>query len=136
MRKFMIKRGLSGLGLVATAEIKRGERIVEYVGERIDDAEADRRTSRYIFEVTKDLNIDGKSRKNLARYVNHSCRPNCSYRIIGTRVYYHAKRAIHPGEELTVDYGQDYFDFYIKAFGCRCGAAHHRGQGKNGRKNP
>lgn len=128
MRKedFKVKRGLSGLGLVTQREFKRGERVVEYTGERIDDAEADRRSSRYLFEVRKDVNIDGSSRRNLARYVNHSCRPNCTDKVVGKRVFYVAKRRIAPGEELTVDYGKNYFDFWIAPYGCRCSAKKHR----------
>ncbi len=125
-RKYAVRRGLHGLGLVSAVPFRRGARVIEYVGEIIDDAEADRRSNRYIFEVRKDVNIDGSARRNLARYVNHACRPNCEDRIVGNRVFYVAARAIKPGEELTVDYGKTYYDHYIAPYGCRCGAKRHR----------
>lgn len=128
-RKYRIRRGLHGLGLVSAAPFHRGRRVIEYVGEIIDDAEADRRSNRYLFEVRKDVNIDGSARGNLARYVNHACRPNCEDRIVGKRVFYVARRDIKAGEELTVDYGQTYYDHYIAPKGCRCAAKTHRKRG-------
>ena len=125
-RKYRVRRGLHGLGLVSVAPFRRGERVIEYVGEIVDDAEADRRSNRYLFEVRKDVNIDGSTRRNLARYVNHGCRPNCTDRIVGNRVFYAALRDIKAGEELTVDYGKTYYDHYIAPYGCRCGAKRHR----------
>lgn len=123
-----ITRGLNGLGLVSARDIGRGERVVEYAGEVIDDAEADRRSNRYIFEIRKNVNVDGSTRKNLARYVNHGCRPNCEYVLSKNRIYYRAKRTIRAGEELTIDYGKDYFDHFIAPKGCRCGAQKHKYQ--------
>lgn len=111
--------------------------MIEYVGEIIDDAEADRRANRYIFEVEKDVNIDGAPRRNLARYVNHACRPNLEARVVGKRVFYVALRPIAPGEELTVDYGKEYYDRYIAPYGCRCGSKRHRGDKRRRRnRNP
>ena len=124
--RFKITRGLHGLGLVSLENIAKGKRVVEYTGKVIDDAEADRIMNRYIFEVRKNVNIDGSSRKNVARYVNHACKPNCDYRVKGNRVFYYALRKINAGEELTVDYGKEYFDYYIAPKGCRCGAKRHR----------
>lgn len=126
MKRVHIRRGLNGLGLFVLEDVRKGERVVEYQGEIVDDAEADRRSNRYLFEVSKDVNIDGSSRTNLARYVNHACRPNCEDRIVGKRVFYVARRNIKAGEELTVDYGQAYYDHYIAPKGCRCAAARHR----------
>lgn len=134
MKGFKIKRGLSGHGLVALRVFKRGQRVIEYTGELIDDAEADRRSNRYLFEVRKNVNIDGSTRRNLARYVNHSCKPNCTDRIVGDKVFYEAKRRIEPGEELTVDYGQDYFNFWIAPYGCKCGAEKHRKSPRKAKK--
>ena len=132
--KYAVRRGLHGLGLVSAVPIRKGRRVIEYVGEIIDDAEADRRASRYIFEVDKDVNIDGAPRRNLARYVNHACRPNLEAHAVGTRIFYVALRRIAPGEELTVDYGKEYFDRYIKPRGCRCGAKRHRGEKRKRRR--
>lgn len=125
--KLKIRRGLSGLGLISLEDIKKGASVVEYTGELIDDPEADRRSNRYIFEVRKNVNIDGSSRKNLARYVNHACKPNCDYRIRGDKVFYYALKNIKAGDELTVNYGKEYFDYFIGPKGCRCGAKKHAG---------
>ncbi len=125
--KLKIRRGLSGLGLISLEPIKKGASVVEYAGELIDDPEADRRSNRYIFEVRKNVNIDGSSRKNLARYVNHACKPNCDYRIKGDKVFYYALKNIKAGEELTVNYGKEYFDYFIGPKGCRCSAKKHAG---------
>jgi len=64
--------------------------------------------------------IDGSLRSNKARYINHSCAPNCEIDIRNKRVYVFAKRNIKTGEELTYDYDTEYFDMYIKPKGCRC----------------
>jgi len=133
MKKVRISRGLSGLGLFACEDIRRGERVIEYTGECVDDAEADRRSNRYIFEVAKNLNIDGSRRSNSARYANHACRPNCTDRIEGKRVFYYAIRNIRAGDELTIDYGKEYYDHFIAPKGCRCGAKVHRKSAKRGR---
>ncbi|MGL1245549.1 SET domain-containing protein, partial [Vibrio parahaemolyticus] len=66
--------------------------------------------SKYLFEVNKNKTIDGSDRANIARYVNHACKPNCEAEITKGRVFYFSKRAIKAGEELSVDYGKEYFD--------------------------
>ena len=63
--------------------------------------------------------LDGKPAINKAGYINHSCRPNCEPIVHKARVYVFARRAIKPGEELTYDYGKEYFDEYLKGK-CRC----------------
>lgn len=114
------KRGVNGLGLFAKVPMKKGDCIIEYVGEIINDAEANRRGGRYLFQTSKDRHIDGTDRKNVARYINHSCRPNCEVDIIRGRVFVYAKRAISVGEELNYDYGEEYWDEHIKPKGCAC----------------
>lgn len=126
MKRVKVRRGLNGLGLFVLEDVRKGERVIEYVGDRIDDPEADRRSNRYIFEVAKNLNIDGSPRWNVARYVNHACRPNCEDRIREKRVFYVAKRRLRAGEELTIDYGKEYYDHFIFPKGCRCPAKTHR----------
>lgn len=115
-----VKRGINGLGLFAKKEIKKGDCVIEYVGEIISGAEANRRGGRYLFETSKNRHIDGTTRTNTARYINHSCRPNCEAETIGGRVFIFAKRKILPGEELFYDYGKDYWQSYIKPKGCLC----------------
>lgn len=122
MKSYVVKRSRSGLGLYATKNFQRGELVIEYTGELITEAEADRRGGKYLFELNDNWTIDGKGRENLARYLNHSCRPNCYPELNDeeTRIFIYAKRAIRVGEELTFHYGQDYFKRIIKPLGCRC----------------
>ena len=111
-----------GLGLFAGKEFKKGDLIIEYIGEKISDEEGDRRGGKYLFELNDDWMIDGTTRKNTARYINHSCRPNCYPELdeAEERVFIYAKRKITPGEELTYNYGKNYFDIEIKPVGCKC----------------
>ena len=110
------------MGLFAGKPYKKGQRIIEYTGETISSEEANRRGGKYLFELNDKKTIDGKGRDNLARYINHSCRPNCypELNYAETRVFIIAKRTIQAGEELTYDYGPGYFKELIKPAGCRC----------------
>jgi hypothetical protein len=122
-RRYRIGRCNTGLGLFAIKPFKKGEYIVTYRGRRIRNAEADEleaRGSRYMFEINSRWTIDGSSRRNVARYVNHSCRPNAEALERRRGIVYVARRRIKPEEEITVDYGKDYFDAFIKKSGCRC----------------
>jgi uncharacterized protein len=119
--KLAVKRSKAGLGLYAAEAIPKNKFIIEYIGEVIDDAEADRRLGRYLFEVKKNFNIDGTSRKNTARYINHACRPNCEVYYYKERVFIRSKRNIKAGEELHYDYGHEYFNGIIGGKKrCRC----------------
>lgn len=116
------KRSSAGLGLFATQEYKKGDLIIEYTGETITEAEANRRGGKYLFELNDKWTIDGKSRENLARYINHSCKPNAEPELNEdeTQVHIYAKKKISPGDEITYHYGKDYFKRIIKPLGCRC----------------
>jgi hypothetical protein len=118
--KLKVQRSSSGLGLFAKEFIKKGLFIVEYTGEIISGQEADRRGGRYLFDISGGRVIDGSARDNLARYINHSCRPNAEARTYGGRVRIYAKRRIREGEEIAYHYGKEYFDDIIKPEGCRC----------------
>lgn len=124
MKDFVVKRSSAGLGLFANRPFKKGELVIEYTGEVISDAEAQRRGGRYLFELNDEWTIDGKGRQNTARYINHSCKPNCYPELTDdeTQVFIYAKRAIAPGEELTYNYGTYYFDVMFGKDGCRCEA--------------
>ena len=125
MRPFRIGRSRAGLGLFAIRPLKRGTFIVAYTGPRIANTEAkrrERRGARYMFEIDSRWTIDGSSRSNLARYVNHACAPNARAVLRKRRIVYLASRKIAPHEEITVDYGEEYFDLFLKARGCRCAA--------------
>ncbi len=115
-----VKRSAAGLGLFAGSAIPKGACIIEYVGPTLSAEEELSSRSKYLFEVSKKKTIDGTARTNTARYINHSCRPNCEIDISKGRVFVMAKRNIKVGEELAYDYGKDYVDFYIKPHGCRC----------------
>ena len=118
---YAIKRTASGLGLFALKPIPAGKRIVEYTGPLVSNAEVKRRTKgKYFFGVNTKWSIDGTPRSNIARYVNHSCRPNCDAVVSKRRVWIWSRRAIKAGEELSYDYGKEYFDDHIKPFGCKC----------------
>jgi SET domain-containing protein len=118
----VVKRGTHGLGLFTTEAIAKGAFVIEYTGEKITTEEANRRGGQYLFEVNDNYTVDGRGRENTARYINHSCRPNCYPEIDDTEehIYIYAKRAIKPGEELTYDYGKEFWNMYIKPKQCRC----------------
>jgi hypothetical protein len=123
-RKYRIGRSKTGLGLYAIKPFRKREYIVTYRGRRIRSAEADQleaRGSRYMFEINSRWTIDGSSRLNRARYVNHSCRPNVeAIERRGGKIVYITRRKIKPGEEITVDYGKDYFEAFITKSRCLC----------------
>lgn len=121
-RKFRVGRSKSGLGLFAIEPIKKGEKIVEYVGNILNDVEAEKRkTNKYLFEVRKNKTIDGTPRWNIARYANHSCDPNAeSEEDRRARIYITSIRDIAVGEEITFDYGKEYVEEHITPYGCRC----------------
>lgn len=133
-RKVRLARsGVHGYGLFARRELAPGERVIEYVGERITKAEAWRREQRrlarlaaggdgcvYIFDLNKRHDIDGGVSWNLARRINHSCGPNCEVQVVRGRIWIVALRAIAAGEELNYDYGFDFADW--REHPCRCGA--------------
>jgi len=120
-KKTITKRGSAGLGLFAGEPVRRGEFIIEYVGEVISRKEANKRGGKYLFETSDNRVIDGKGRNNKARYINHSCKPNCEIEIKRGRILVFAIRNIRAGEELAYDYGEEYFNDIIKPHGCRCG---------------
>ena len=115
-----VKRSLAGLGLFAYSPITKGACVIEYKGKTLTKKEDEESNSLYLFLVSKTKTIDGAARGNTARYINHSCRPNCEIETWGRRVWVMAKRNIKPGEELGYDYDTDYFDEYIKRKGCKC----------------
>ena len=120
-RPYVIRRTGTGLGLITLKPISKGTRIIEYFGPLVPNEEVEKRTGKYFFELNDKFSVDGSPRDNIARYINHSCRPN-SEAIISRneRIWIWAKRDIKAGEELTYDYGKDYFDNVIKPMGCRC----------------
>ena len=122
-KSFRVGRSRTGLGLFATEPIKKKDFIVEYKGRRLDNEEADKleaRGSRYLYEINSRWTIDGSGRKNLGRYANHSCRPNADSHQLRGKVFLRAIKSIKPGEEITWNYGRDYFANVITPSGCKC----------------
>jgi SET domain-containing protein len=117
-----VRRTSAGLGLFTLKPIKAGRRIIEYTGVLITNEEAERKGGKYLFGIDEKYTLDGSPRSNKARYVNHSCRPNAEAYIVGRRVWIYSARDIEEGEEITFDYGADYFDDHIRPKGCRCAA--------------
>ena len=115
-----VGRSRTGLGVFAEEPIKRGVRIVEYTGRTLKPGEEYTSRSKYAFEITKKKTIDGAIKSNAGKYFNHSCAPNCTAENTGRRLYIKSRRHIEAGEELTYNYGKEYFNQFIRDKGCRC----------------
>ncbi len=116
---------IEGQGLFAAQDIKKGTRIIQYIGEKIDKEESLRRLAAgnaYIFAFNDRYDIDGKTLKNKARYINHSCDPNCEAEITKRTIWIVALRDSKEGEEFSYNYGYD-----AKKYVCTCGAKHCQG---------
>jgi SET domain-containing protein len=131
--------GIQGKGAFANTRIRKGQRVIEYSGERISNDEADsrydetsmRRHHTFLFTVTSRTVVDGAINGNESIYINHSCDPNCEAVIDGGRIFIEAIRTIQPGEELVYDYqyertgeNDDEMEAFYK---CLCGAPNCRG---------
>jgi hypothetical protein len=125
--------GIHGRGVYARTEIPDGTRVIQYIGERITKAESRRREARRlaeqrrggegcvtIFDLNRRYDLDGRSARNVARFINHSCAPNCRAESLRGRIWIVARRDIAAGEELTFDYGYALKDWALHP--CRCGA--------------
>jgi SET domain-containing protein len=122
-RPFRVGRSRTGLGLFATEDIKKRQFIVNYNGRILTTEQAEKledRGAKYLYEINSRWTVDGSSRRNVGRYANHSCRPNAESDSRNHRVFLRAIKRIKPGEEITYDYGSDYFEAYLKAKGCKC----------------
>jgi SET domain-containing protein len=124
---------IHGRGVYARAAIPDGTRVIEYTGERITKVEAERREALrlargrrggddcvYIFELNARYDLDGRTRRNVARLINHSCAPNCRADTIRGHIWIIARREIAAGEELTFDYGFAFKEW--RQHPCRCGS--------------
>ena len=123
-----VKRGLAGLGLFAGEDIKKGELIIEYIGNILNKEEAEKiTTGQYLFEVNRNKTIDGSVRWNIARYCNHACEEagNAESEIKKGRVFIKAIKNIKDGEEIVYDYGEEFVNEHIAPYGCNCKALEH-----------
>jgi uncharacterized protein len=123
---YAIKRSATGLGMFAQQIIPKNTRILKYVGTLVTNEESDKSKGRYIIQLNETHALNGKQRTNLARYINHSCKPNAEAYTSGKQVWIWSKKDIKAGEEITMDYGKEYFDDFIKPFGCKCKKCSHK----------
>jgi hypothetical protein len=125
-KPYRVGRSRTGLGLFATKPIKKGTKIVRYFGPLLDSRKKkdDAVENKYLFELSGRWTIDGSVRENIARYINHACKPNAEsdVRPRKRKVFIRAIKNISPGEEINYDYGTDYFKAYLKPVGCKCAA--------------
>ncbi len=132
--RLVAKRSSAGLGLYTIDPIKKDEQIIEYGGYKLTNEEAEKRGGKYLFEIIEsNFTIDGTPRWNLARYANHSCKPNAEAVWYGKHVWICPKRNIKPGEEITYNYGRVYFKDIIGGEKyCKC-PIHHPSKGHLGK---
>src|ERR1700704_3927848 len=125
-KPYRVGRSPTGLGLFATKPIKKGAKIIRYFGPILDSKRKkdDAIENKYLFELNGRWTIDGWVRENVARYINHACRPNAESDVKPRKrkVFIRAIKKIEPGEEINYDYGTDYFKAYLKPIGCKCDA--------------
>ena len=115
---------IHGTGAFARINVAKGTKVIEYLGERIDEWESLRRcesNNEYIFMLSEHEHLDGNVDWNAARFINHSCEPNCEAVMDDGRVWIVARRNIRAAEEITFNYGFDLEDY--RNYPCQCGAA-------------
>ena len=115
---------IHGVGGFAKRDVCAGRLLIEYVGEKIDKRESLRRceqNNHCIFALDEHFDLDGNVPWNPARFLNHSCNPNCEAELREGRIWIVARRDIRQGEEITFNYGFDLEDY--KSYPCACGSA-------------
>ncbi|OGC87683.1 hypothetical protein A3D70_01235 [Candidatus Adlerbacteria bacterium RIFCSPHIGHO2_02_FULL_54_18] len=115
-----VRRSKTGNGLFTEEFIPKSACIIKYTGRLVGKAEQYSDSGKYLFWVGKNSMINGNIPSNKARFINHSCKPNCEASGPKGRVFISALRRIKAGEELTYDYGDEYFEKHIAPKGCRC----------------
>ena len=125
-KPYRIGRSRTGLGLFATRPIRKGTKIIRYFGPLLDSRKEkdDAIENKYLFELSNRWTIDGSVREIIARYINHGCKPNAESDVKPRKrkVFIRAIKNIEPGDEISYDYGTDYFKAYLKPIGCKCDA--------------
>lgn len=117
--KLKVKRAVTGRGLFTEENIPRGACVIEYTGRNLSPKEQEK-SGKYFFWTSSKTMIDGNIPSNTARFINHSCAPNCEVDLKEKRIYVFALKNIKAGEELTYDYDTEYFEEHIRPYGCRC----------------
>ena len=131
------KSKVHGTGVFAENDIKNNTKIIQYIGDKVTKKEGDIRSAErirrylnkknegsvYIFELNKKFDIDGSPIYNKARYINHSCKPNCEVDIIKNEIWISSITKIKKGEELNYDYGYPFDEEDFSDHICKCGSA-------------
>ncbi len=127
---------IHGAGVFALKDIPKNIKIIQYVGEKLSKSEGDKRSAKrlskylhsqtdgsvYIFELNSNYDIDGSPKYNKARYINHSCDPNCEVEIMNNEIWISSIKKIKKGEELSYDYGFEFDKDDFKDHICKCGS--------------
>ena len=128
MQKYFRKKsGINNLGLFAQGDINKGEKVIEYKGKKFthkqveEDDRFDNSKAIYLFTLNERYVLDGDTKTNTAKYINHSCDPNCEVDIINGKIWIIAIKDIKKGDELSYDYGFGY-DADFRQFPCKCGS--------------
>ena len=130
------KSKVHGKGIIATEDIKKNTKIIQYIGEKVTKKEGDKRSeerlnkylnseitgSVYIFELNNKYDIDGSVLYNKARYINHSCEPNCEVDISNGEIWISSIKKIKKGDELSYDYGYEFNKNDFRDHRCKCGS--------------
>ena len=130
------KSPIHGTGVFATDFIPKGIQIIEYIGEKISKKEGDARSEKrlkkylhskitgsvYIFELNNKYDIDGSPHYNKARYINHSCDPNCEVEVNNDKIWISSIKNIKKGDELSYDYGYTFDKDDFRDHICKCGS--------------
>ncbi len=129
---YVQRSSIHGTGLFADQDFAKGDRMVEYLGEKITKKESDRRYEKqekrgrvYIFDLNQKWDLDGDIKRNPAKYANHGCQPNAESDIIRGHIYIIARKRIKKGEEIVYDYNFPYDDWWERP--CLCGGKKCRG---------
>ena len=133
---FKKKSHVHGSGLFAVQNIKKGSKIIEYIGDKVTKKEGDKRADKqikqykknknngmvYVFELNKLYDIDGSVSHNHAKLINHSCNSNCEVEIINNEIWISAIKNIKKNTELSYNYGYSYDTDYVDHI-CKCGSS-------------
>ena len=133
---FKKKSHVHGSGLFAVQNIKKGSKIIEYIGDKVTKKEGAKRADKqikqykknknngmvYVFELNKLYDIDGSVSHNHAKLINHSCNPNCEVEIINNEIWISAIKNIKKNTELSYNYGYSYDTDYVDHV-CKCGSS-------------
>ena len=130
------KSKIHAYGIFATENIPKGKKIIQYIGDKVTKKEGDRRSEKrikkylnskstgsvYIFELNKKYDIDGSPKYNKARYINHSCNPDCEVEIENNEIWIKSIKKIKKFDELSYDYGYEFDEEDYKDHICKCGS--------------